>query len=101
LPHAKYVLREALKVAGVRPEKIITDGFYQYVTAIKKVIVWHWRVQKKKHVIDSGIGKNALIERLNREMKRRFKWFGTFQSLKCARVFFGLWFYHHNQSHST
>ena len=98
---AKKVLSDALKVAGIRPEKIITDGLYQYTAAIKKVMGWHWRVYRRKHVIDSGIGKNAIIERLNREIKRRVKWFSTFQNLKCAKVFFSLWFYHHNTQYLT
>lgn len=94
---AKIVLQKALIVAGTRPEKITTDGLYQYSAAIKKVIGWNWRIQKIKHVIDSGIGKNAIIERLNREVKRRIKWFSTFQSMEGALAFFGLWFYHYNQ----
>ena len=40
--------------------------------------------------------KNAFIERLNREIKRRLKWFSFFQALEGATAFFGLWFYHHN-----
>lgn len=94
---AKYVLQKALDVACVRPEKIITDGLYAYAAAVKNVMGWHWRVFRKKYFIESGIGKNAIIERLNREIKRRFKWFSTFQSMKGAMAFFGLWFYHHNQ----
>lgn len=98
---AKIVLKKALKIAGSQPEKITTDGLFQYCAAIKKVIGWHWREQKKRHVIDSGIGKNAIIERLNREVKRRIKYFSTFQSLEGANAFFGLWFYHHNSRHIT
>ncbi len=94
---AKKVMQQALDVAGARPEKIITDGLYQYASAIKKVMGWHWRVYRKRHIVDSGIGKNAIIERLNREVKRRLKWFSTFQSMEGAKVFFGLWFYHYNQ----
>lgn len=95
---AKIVLKKALETAGTRPEKITTDGLYQYAAAIKKVMGWHWREYKKRHIIDSGIGKNAVLERLNREIKRRIKWFSTFQSTKGALAFFGLWFYHYNQS---
>jgi transposase-like protein len=62
---------------------------------------WSWREHKKRHIIDSGIGKNAIIERLNREIKRRMKWFSTFQSVEGAEAFFGLWFYHYNQRKST
>jgi transposase-like protein len=102
LPEAKAVLKQALEVAGARPTQIITDGLWQYPVAIKKIIGWNWREQKRRHMIDSGIGKNALIERLNREVKRRIKWFSTFQSLSGALAFFGLWFYHFNQSrHQT
>ena len=97
---AKIVLKKAIEIAGNRPEKITTDGLYQYSAAIKKVIGWNWRVQKEKHIIDSGIGKNAIIERLNREVKRRIKYFSTFQSFEGALAFFGLWFYHHNQTKS-
>jgi len=102
LKHAIAVLQMALRNnRGVRPERIVTDGLWQYPAAIKKVLCWHWREQKERHIIDSGIGKNAIIERLNKEIKRRFKWFGTFQSLKGACAFFGLWFYHYNQRHAA
>ena len=95
-PDAKIVMQKAFDCVGCQPQKIITDGLWQYQAAIKKVIGWHWRVQKAKQIIDRGVGKNALIERLNREIKRRIKWFSTFQSFNGALAFFGLWFYHHN-----
>lgn len=99
LKDAKAILRKAMKKSqGVRPKKIITDGLWQYPAAIKKVIGWNWREQKKRHIIDSGIGKNALIERVNKEIKRRFKWFGTFQAMEGATTFFDLFFYHFNQN---
>jgi transposase-like protein len=96
LKDAIILLRKAKECSGFRPEKIITDGLWQYPVAIYKVMGWSWNVQKNKHVIDSGIGKNAFIERLNKEIKRRLRWFGTFQAIKGAKAFFGLWFYHHN-----
>jgi transposase-like protein/DNA-directed RNA polymerase subunit RPC12/RpoP len=100
--HAKHVIQMALhNNHGVRPKKIITDGLWQYPVAIYKVMGWSWREHKKRHIIDSGIGKNAIIERLNREIKRRMKWFSTFQSVEGAKAFFGLWFYHYNQRKST
>ena len=98
---ACIVMRKALDVAGVRPAKITTDGLYQYQSAIKNVMGWEWHEYKKRHIIDSGIGKNAVIERLNREVKRRLKWFSTFQSMEGALTFLGLWFYHYNQRKST
>jgi transposase-like protein len=94
--HAKKLFEDALEVTGCRPIKVITDGLYQYGAALYKVMGWHWTVHKERHIIDSGIGKNWFIERLNREIKRRIKWFSTFQSLEGAHAFFGLWFYHHN-----
>lgn len=95
---AKFLLSSALQVAGARPETITSDGLWQYPAAIKKTIGWNWREQKQRHIIDSGIGKNAPIERVNREVKRRIKWFSTFQSLEGAKAFFALWCYHFNQS---
>ena len=93
---AKAVLKKAKDNAGMRPEKIITDGLYQYQAAIKKVFGWKWNIYKKSHIVDSGIGKNAILERLNREVKRRIKWFGTFQALDGAKAFFNMFFYYHN-----
>ena len=99
LKDAKAVLRKALEhTQGVRPNKIITDGLWQYPAAIKKVIKWHWKEQKQRHIIDSGIGKNAVLERVNREIKRRIKWFSTFQSQEGANAFLGLFFYHFNKN---
>jgi transposase-like protein len=96
LKDAITLLRKAKECSGFRPEKIITDGLWQYHIAIYKVMGWSWKRQKEVHIVDSGIGKNAFIERLNKEIKRRIRWFGTFQALTGARAFFGLWFYHHN-----
>ena len=98
---ARILFHQALKTAQTKPELVITDGLYQYAAAIRRGIGWHWRIYRKKHIIDSGIGKNSIIERLNREIKRRIKWFSTFQSLIGATAFFGLWFYHHNLAHPT
>ena len=64
----------------------ITDGLWQYVAAIKKEIGWNWREQKKRHIITSGIGLNAILERVNREIKRRYKWFGSFQAIETAYI---------------
>jgi transposase-like protein len=103
LKDAIAVLSDAKRRAGgAHPEKIITDKLWQYPVAIYKVMGWSWGEHRQRHVADSGIGKNWFIERLNREVKRRIKWFSTFQSLQGAQAFFGLWFYHFNrQSHPT
>jgi transposase-like protein len=98
--NARLLFRSAMKVSGVKPKQIITDGLKQYVYAITKEIGWNWRDQKKLHVISSGIGRNWFIERLNREVKRRIKWFSTFHSMKGAKAFFALWFYHYNKRKS-
>lgn len=93
LKDALAVLRKAKEAAGMRPQEIITDGLWQYVPAIKKV----FGSKYVKHTVDSGIGKNAVIERVNEEVKRRVKWFRTFQSIKCCEIFVGLWVYHWNK----
>jgi len=99
LKDAIAVLKKAKKTTnGVRPKLIVTDGLWQYPVAIKKVIGWSWRIHRERHLVDSGIGKNAIIERVNREIKRRIKWFSTFQSLRGAETFFGLFFYHFNRN---
>ena len=60
---AKEVLRKALaKTNGIKPEKIVKDGLYQYDASIKKIIGWNWRIQKVCHIKDSGIGKNAILK---------------------------------------
>ena len=98
---ARKLMRAAMLIAGVKPKRIITDGLKQYEYAIKKEIGWHYLDQKKKHIVSSGVGRNWFIERLNKEIKRRTKWFGSFQSQKGAKTFFGLWFYHFNQRKTT
>lgn len=98
---ARKVLRAAMLIAGVQPKRIITDGLGQYVYAIKKEIGWNYRIQKKNHVVSSGVGRNWFIERLNKEIKRRLSWFGSFQSLTGASAFFALWFYHLNKRKTT
>ena len=94
---ARKVLLKAKQVAGGRPELIITDGLYQYDAAIKKVTGWHWRKYRERRIKDSGIGKNAILERVNREIKRRIKWFSTFQSLQGAKAFLNMFFHYYNK----
>jgi transposase-like protein len=96
LKDAIALLKMAKNCSGFNPERIITDGLWQYPVAIYKVMGWNWKEHEKRHIVDSGIGKNAFIERLNKEIKRRIRWFGSFQALSGAKAFFGLWFYHHN-----
>lgn len=95
--HAIAVLRKARQRAGKRPERIVTDGLWQYPLAIKKTMGWHWTEQRKRHIADSGIGKNSFVERVNREIKRRIKWFGSFQAEEGAAAFFQLFFDNFNR----
>lgn len=98
LNDAIAVLQKAKqRVNGARPEKIVTDGLWQYNVAIRKVMGWHWTEHKQRYIKDSGIGKNSLVERVNREVKRRIKWFSTFQTLPGAEAFFNLFFNHFNR----
>ena len=70
---ARIVLRKATQTIQKRPERIITDGLEQYKRAISKEISWNWKEQKIRHAVSSGIGKSAILERVNREVKRRVK----------------------------
>lgn len=97
LKDAITVLQKAKQRVKDRPELIITDGLWQYKTAIKKVIGWGRKELKERYIKDSGIGKNAFIERVNKEIKRRIKWFSTFQSLEGAEAFFALFFSNFNK----
>lgn len=98
LKDAFAVLQKAKQsVNGKRPERIVTDGLWQYNVAIYKVMGWNWKEHKVRYVKDSGIGKNSFVERVNKEVKRRFRWFGTFQALQGAESFFKLFFNHYNR----
>ena len=96
LKDAILVLQRARQRVLKRPEKIITDGLWQYEVAIKKVMGWNWREHKERYVKDSGIGKNSFIERVNKEFKRRHRWYPTFQALTGAESFCKLYFHHYN-----
>ena len=54
-------------------------------------------MQKERHIVSRGIGKNWFIKKLNREVKWRIKWFSTFQNIKGAKAFFAMWFYNFNK----
>ena len=96
---AKTVFRKALhKSQGRRPSLIVTDGLWQYPIAIYKTMGWSKKEHKMRHLVDSGVGKNALVERVNKEIKRRYKWFGSLQAWHGAEAFFSLFFYHFNQN---
>jgi putative transposase len=91
------LLRGARENAGMRPRELITDGLWEYRYAARRVFGYRY----VRHTVDSGFGLNAPIERLNEEVKRRVKWFRTFQAVDCARVFISLWVFHWNFKHRT
>lgn len=97
LKDATAVLLKAKQRVNKRPEKIISDGLWQYDCAIYKVMGWNLKEHKARYVKDSGIGRNAVLERVNREVKRRVKWFSTFQAIEGAESFFKLFFNHFNK----
>ncbi len=51
IPDARKVLREAMRVAGKRPEKIITDGLQAYAYAIKKKRLVGIGASKRKDIL--------------------------------------------------
>jgi len=95
---AKAVMLKAKEKAGI-PGLIITDGLWEYIRAIKKVFGWRQKVQFRK--VRAAFGPNSVIERLNREIKRRTKWFGTFQSLESANTFLREWIINYNTEKLT
>jgi putative transposase len=86
------LLRGAKENAGMRPRELITDGLWEYRYAARKVFGSRY----VRHAVSSGFGENAPIERVNEEVKRRVKWFRTFQVVDCAKVSIGLWVFHWN-----
>lgn len=90
--HAKKVLRKALQTADTRPREITTDGLHAYKKAVKKVLGTRFT----KHTVIEELPENNPIERLMREVKRRYKWFSTFRSKAGANSFFELFFFAHN-----
>jgi len=95
---ALVVMKEAKKKAG-KPRVIITDGLWEYRRAIRKT--WGWRENPHRYKAGAAFGPNAVIERLNRELKRRLKWFGGFQSRKGAESFIRQWVRNYNTEKVT
>jgi len=95
---AKKLMLEAKKKAGT-PKKIITDGLFEYIKAIRKTFGWRAKVHSRH--VRGAFGPNSLIERLNREIKRRYKWFGTFQSEEGAKNFIKQWINNYNTEKVT
>ena len=69
------------------------------IKAIRKTFGWRKKVHTRK--INAAFGINSVIERLNREIKRRIKWFGTFQSLEGATKFIEHWINNYNTEKLT
>lgn len=87
--NAKIALEKAIENAGGEPTTIISDGYMGYASIFKQY--------PATHIIDSAFGLNALIERLNREIKKRLKWFKCNVSRELVETLLALWFhaYHH------
>lgn len=90
--HAKKLLRKALETADTRPREIITDGLQAYIKAVRKVLGSRFT----KHTVIEELPENNPIERVMREVKRRYKWFSTFRTQQGAIDFFELFFFVHN-----
>lgn len=94
---ARIVLLKAKKKAGI-PTVITTDGLWDYIRAIRKLF---WKDTIHYRVIGAAFGPNSVLERLNREVKRRIKWFSTFQSFECANHFLENWVNNYNTEKVT
>lgn len=98
LEDAKAVMLETKEKYG-SPDKITTDGLLEYIKAIRKTFGWRKKVHDRH--IAAAFGPNSVIERLNKEIKRRVKWFGTFQSEKSAKIFLKQWISNYNTDKVT
>ena len=68
---AEAVLREALKNAGVKPERVVTDGLSSYRVAIKNLFE-----KSVEHIFKARITdpkNNNLVERVHQTVKDRIK----------------------------
>jgi|SRR3989344_2235949 len=95
---ALAVMKEARNKFG-KPNQIVTDGLLEYIRAIRKTFGWRKKIHFR--MIGAAFGPNSVIERLNREIKRRTKWFGTFQSLESAEEFLKHWISNYNTEKFT
>lgn len=91
--NAKIVLQKAMKTADGPPAVVVSDGYRGYASVINKALGRY----KIMHIIESAFGLNALIERVNREIKKRLKWFKCNVSRELVETLLALWFhdYHH------
>lgn len=87
------MLKEAIKNVGGPPAVVVSDGYRGYATAINKTLRRYGIV----HLVDVAFGLNALLERVNREVKKRLRWFKCNVSKALVEAVLGLWFhaYHH------
>jgi transposase-like protein len=95
---ARTVIQKAKQKMN-KPSVIYTDGLWSYQKAIKKE--YGWRQNPHKRTMNAAFGPNSRIERLNREVKRRVKWFSTFQSLDGAKTFIEQWINQYNTEKLT
>lgn len=90
--NAKTVLKKAIQNTGGEPTTIISDGYMGYASTFQ-----HYPAT---HIISTAFGLNALIERINREVKKRLKWFKCNVSRKLVESLLALWVHaYHNRFH--
>jgi transposase-like protein len=82
--NARRVFEKAVAAAGGLPSIIVSDGYKGYASVFKRYDV--------VHVVDSAFGFNALIERVNREVKKRLKYFKCNVSKKLVEALLAAWF---------
>ena len=95
---AKKVIHEA-RMKTQRPEEVFTDKLPAYKRVIKKE--FGWRQNPHEETKNAAFGPNSRIERLNREVKRRIKWFSTFQNTERAKNFIQNWVNQYNTEKFT
>lgn len=92
--NAEIVLDKAIKSAGREPAVMVSDGYLGYHSVFK-----HYDMI---HIIDGAFGLNALIERINREVKKRLKYFKCNVSRQLVETLLTLWFdAYHKRYHHT
>ena len=94
---ARIIMLKAKEKAGI-PAIITTDGLWEYIRIIRKIF---WKDTIHYRVVRAAFGPNSVIERLNREIKRRTKWFSTFQSFESAKYFIENWVNNYNTEKVT
>lgn len=90
---AEKAIKEALRIARIQPNEIVTDGLKSYQTAVKNVFNGEVSHVFKARFTDPK--NNNVIERLNETLKTRIKGFRTLSNKSSAsQLFEGLRLYY-------